>query len=132
MKFPLVVYSILYLLVLVVYAIGRFSRPRRVGFSVSREPGMEPAWVLTVKELLTDNLRIYVAFGAAALLSITFGKPGLGPQYAAWGIVVLQVLAYAAVLANQRMTKLVLTLAILALLAYLWVLQLPFFDVLPA
>ncbi len=49
----------------------------------------------------------------------------------AWAVVVLQALKSLAILGQKPLAILLLRVAVLVLLAYLWALQLPFFDPLP-
>ncbi len=129
MKFPLVVYGLLFIVLLAVYAV----------FQARKEKRPAPAWGeghqavsgQAMAELVSESLRILVLLAGGALLSIAFGKPGLLQQYAAWAVVGLQVLKALAIYVERSQAAFVLRLAVLVCLAYIWAYQLPIFDVAP-
>lgn len=130
MKLPLIVYALLFLLLLLVYAVFQARKAKRP----------QPAWgsgegaaaPQAVAELVSDSLRILVLLAGAALLSIAFGKPGLLPQYGAWAVVVAQVVKCWAIYGERSAVAFALRLLVLVVLAYLWAVQLPLFSGLPA
>ena len=113
MKLPLVVFSLL--LIALLFAIQALSGSDK--------------W----RKVLDNTLPVYVLLAVYALLSITFiGKPGLGPQYLAWLILALQVLRSLVILRDgKELWVRAGGVLIFATLAYLWFLQLPFFNALP-
>lgn len=129
MKQPLVIYTLIYLVILLVHAIVRRPTRQRAGFAPGPAPRGDAE--LMLKGMVTDSLRFYVPFAAICLIGISFGKPGLLPQYLAWGIVGLQVLMWGALLLRQEAARLPLALLAIVLMGWLWVMELPFFNVIP-
>ena len=129
MKLPLVVYALLFLVLLLVYAVFQSRKPRRP----------EPAWGngerakagQAIAEMVSDSLRVLVLLATGALLSIVFGKPGLLLQYAAWVVVVAQVLKCGTIHREQARLSFLLRVVVLVCLAYILFLQLPLFDFRP-
>ncbi len=129
MKFPLVVYGLLFVVLLLVYTVFQARKAKRP----------QPAWGEGTKaaagqgmaEIVSDAMRVAVLLAGGALLSIAFGKPGLGPQYAAWAVVVGQVLKSWAIYTERTPLATVLRVVVLLCLGYIWFMQLPLFDVLP-
>ena len=72
-----------------------------------------------------------VLLAGGALLSIAFGKPGLLPQYAAWAVVVGQVIKAWAIYAERTPVATLLRVGVLLCLATIWFMQLPLFDLAP-
>ncbi len=143
MRWPLIVLSLLLLVLFFLRQMPEFF-PRHRGWRHLGE-NMEIAF--------TDFLWTYALFAPVALLMISdFGKPGLSAQYAGWGIVLLQTLRTVTVLLQSLRSvtvllqslrsvtgaavfpgvKRLLGLFLWASLAYLWILQMPLFDPLPA
>jgi len=114
MRWPLVLFALLVLLICV---------------------GRSWSWRARWTEALDGALPAFVLFAALAVLMIAFGKPGRPQQYAAWALLGAQMLrALAALWAPSGMrgwTLRGLDLAGYALLAFLWVRQMPVFDLLP-
>ena len=129
MKLPLVVYGLLFIVLLLAYTVYQARKPKRP----------QPAWGegaqakggQAMAEMVADWQRSGLLLAGAALLSIAFGKPGLLPQYAAWAVVVGQVLKVGTILAERAAATAVLRVAVLLCLGYIWFMQLPLFDVLP-
>jgi hypothetical protein len=129
MKLPLIVYGLLFMLLLLVYAAFQARKARRP----------QPAWGTgegaasgqAIAEVVSDALRVLVLLSGGALLSIAFGKPGLLPQYAAWAVVVGQALKSLAIYAERTVAATVLRVLVLLCLAYIWFVQLPLFDLAP-
>ena len=130
MKLPLTLYSLLFLALLALYAFTQMKKQPR-GTAGQPAPRKSPQ-ALAVAEMVQDALRIYVLFAGASVLSIALGKPDLTGQYAAWGILIAQVLKCGTIAREMAPATLALRLISLAALAYLWVLNLPFFDILPS
>jgi hypothetical protein len=93
--------------------------------------GEQAASGQAIAEVVSDSLRVLVLLMGGALLSITFGKPGLLPQYAAWAVVVGQLVKGWAIYAERTPVATVLRVVVLLCLGYIWFMQLPLFDVLP-
>jgi len=129
MKLPLVVYGLLFMVLMLAYAFVQRGKQKRPKPAWDGNPGAATGQAMA--EMLTDNLRVLVLLAGAALLDIAFGKPELVQQYAAWAVVGGQVLKSLAIWSEKPVVVLVLRVAVLACLAYLWILQLPFFDPLP-
>ena len=129
MKFPLVVYGLLFIVLLLIYATFQARKAKRP----------QPAWGTgeraaagqAVAEMVSDSLRVLVLLAGGGLLSIAFGKPGLGPQWAAWFVVGAQVLKVLAIYAERSAAATALRVLVLLALGYIWFMQLPLFDVLP-
>jgi hypothetical protein len=129
MKLPLIVYGLLFIALLLVYSAFQARKARRP----------QPAWGTgekaaagqAIAEVVSDSLRVLVLLAGGALLSIAFGKPGLLPQYAAWAVVVGQVIKAWAIYAERPPVSTLLRVVVLLCLAYIWFLQLPFFDYVP-
>jgi hypothetical protein len=124
MKLPLVVYALLFLVLLLVYAVFQSRKPRRPEYAWGS--GEHAKAGQAVAEMVSDSLRVLVLLATGALLSIAFGKPGLLPQYAAWVVVGAQALKR-----EQAGLSLVLRVVVLVCLAYILFIQLPLFDVRP-
>ncbi len=104
MKLPLVVYSLIlcgFWLYRVIYPGGR------------------------AEELFAHTFTSWALMAAAALLSIAFGKPGLGPQYAAWVVVVVGLLRVISLRKRNSFDRLLELVSLVAII-YLWYYQLPF------
>ena len=132
MRFPLTVLSLALMGALVLWQLSiLFARkhPRRFG---TQPAAPETGFQQIMANICKDALYVYVPFAAVALMMISFGKPGLLPQYAGWAIVVLQILRSAAVLLEISRMRTALGLLALICLTYLWMLQLPYFDPYPA
>ena len=129
MKLPLVVYGLLVVLLLLVY----------YAFQARKAPRPQPAWGTgrkaasgqAIAEVVSDSLRVLVLLAGGALLSIAFGKPGLLPQYAAWAVVVGQVIKAWAIYAERTPVATLLRVGVLLCLATIWFMQLPLFDLAP-
>jgi hypothetical protein len=129
MKLPLVVYALLLLVLLLVYAVFQSRKPRRPEYAWGS--GEHAKAGQAVAEMVSDSLRVLVLLATGALLSIAFGKPGLLPQYAAWVVVGAQALKCGTILREQAGLSLVLRVVVLVCLAYILFIQLPLFDVRP-
>lgn len=129
MKIPLVVYGLLLILLLLVYAYFQSRKAKRP----------QPAWGAgdraatgqALAEMVSDSLRFFALLMGGSLLDIAFGKPGLLLQYAAWGVVIVQIAKCGSIYAEQRLLSFILRVAGLGCLGYIWFMQLPLFDVLP-
>lgn len=129
MKLPLVVYGLLFILLLLVYTV----------FQARKAPRPQPAWGEGAKaaagqgmaEVVSDSARVLALLVGGALLSITFGKPGLLPQYAAWTVVIGQVIKGWAIYTERAPVAAVLRVVVLLCLGYIWFMQLPYFDYVP-
>jgi hypothetical protein len=66
------------------------------------------------------------------LLAYLQGKPDLAPQYLAWIVVGLTVVRFGARLSRRSGVAQVLGVIVFAILAYLWILELPWFQPIPA
>lgn len=129
MKLPLLVYGLLFIALLAVYAF----------FQARKEKRPAPAWGegrkaqagQAMAELVTESLRVFALLAGGALLSIAFGKPGLWQQYAAWAVVALHAVKCWAIFAERTRTAFWLRLAVLGCLGYIWFYQLPLFDLVP-
>ncbi len=108
-------------------------------FQSRKEKRPAPAWGQGHKaasgqamaEMVSDTLRIYVLLAGGAWLSNIWAKPGLLPQYAAWTVVVLQVVKCTAIFKEWAALGLALRLAVLACLAYIWIDLLPVLGLRP-
>ena len=129
MRFPLVVYGLLLIGLLAVYAYFQSRKPKRPQSAWGS--GEKAATGQALAEMVTDSTRFLILLAGGALLDIAFGKPSLILQYAAWAVVVLQVLKCGTIYSERKLVTFVLRLAGLACLGYIWMMQLPFFDVLP-
>lgn len=129
MKFPLVVYGLLFIALLAVYAFFQARKEKRPAPAWGQGQKAVPGQAMA--ELVSENLRILVLLAGGALLSIAFGKPGLLQQYAAWAVVGLQVLKGLAIVFERVQVAFFMRLAVLVCLAYIWVIQLPVFDTAP-
>lgn len=132
MRFPLTVLSLALIAALLLWQLSiLFARtnPRRFG---SQAAAPETGFQQTMVNICKDAMVLYLPFAAVALMMISFGKPGLLPQYAGWAIVALQILRSASVAFAMPRMRTVLGLLALICLTYLWVLQLPYFDPFPA
>ena len=133
MRLQLTVFSLLVIAALLVrelYAISAERRgPRRRGHAPrSNTSGIGEL----LQSALSDALPVYVLLAAVAVLILSFGKPERLPQYAGWAVVLLQAAHGGSILmGRQDITVRLLGLAALICLAYLWIVQLPFFDTLP-
>lgn len=129
MRLPLVVYALLLCLLLVVYAYFQFRKPPRPELAWGE--GAKASRGQAMAEMVADSLRVFALLAGAALLSIAFGKPDLLGQYAAWAVIVGQVLKVGAIARGSAATALVLRLLVLACLVLQWVPLLPVFDAIP-
>ena len=131
MRLPLTIYSLGLLAFLLVWVLSVLSAPRpRRGYGA----GAQGAGSLAqrMEALSKDALLTYVPLAAIALLMLSYGKPGLLPQWAGWAVVLLQAPRSLAVwLAWQRSRAFFGLLALICLI-YLWLIQLPIFDPFPA
>ncbi len=131
MRFQLTVYSLALLAVFVAWQLLLlFRNPRPPRFATSGASGTQDLKD-TLEAVVKDALYTYVPFAAIALLMLSYGKPGLLPQWAAWAVVALQVPRSLALAANLPRPRALLALLALICLIYLWVLQLPYFDPFP-
>lgn len=128
MKLPLIAMGVLFLGLLAVYAFFQAHKAKR---PAPAWDGEHTASSQAMAEMVSDTLRIYALLAGGALLSMVFGKPGLFQQWAAWAVVGLQVLKWFTIAREMAMPSLVLRLAVLVCLTYLWLFQLPFFDIAP-
>ncbi len=85
-----------------------------------------------MEALCKDALLTYVPLAAIALLMLSYGKPGLFPQWAGWAVVFLQAPRSLAVLLDRPRSRAFFGLLAVICLIDLWVIQLPFFDPFPA
>lgn len=129
MKLPLIVMGLFFMALLTTYAFFQARKEKRPAPAWGQ--GKKAASGQAMAEMISDTLRIYALLAGGALLSMVFGKPGLLQQYAAWSVVGLQVIKCAAIYKEQAALGLVLRLAVLACLAYVWIYQFPIFDNLP-
>ena len=132
MRYPLTILSLAMMAALVLWQLSiLFSRknPRRFG---THAAAPEAGFPRLMANICKDAMVLYVPFAAVALMMISFGKPGLLPQYAGWSIVVLQILRSGTVALELPRIRTVLGLLALICLTYLWALQLPYFDPYPA
>ena len=129
MKFPLVVYGIFLIVLLAVYAYFQSRKPKRP--QAAWGSGEKAAAGQALAEMVADSTRIGILLAGGALLDIAFGKPSLILQYAAWAVVVLQLLKCGTIFAERKGLTFMLRLAGLVCLGYIWIMQLPYFDVLP-
>jgi hypothetical protein len=74
---------------------------------------------------------IFIPFAAVAVLTIALGKPTLAAQYSAWALLVLQAAHAGATQRNLTSVARYAHWVSLALVAYLWIAQLPVFDKIP-
>ncbi len=131
MRLPLTVYSLALLAVFVIWQLlVLFRNPRPPRFATHGASGAQDLKD-TLEAVVRDALQTYIPFAAIALLMLTFGKPGLLPQWVAWAVVMLQVLRSLAVAVKLPRMRVLLALLALICLIYLWVLQLPYFDPFP-
>lgn len=137
MRFPLTVLSLFLLALLVVWQISllfsgsMFARGKSRRFGPRAAPGNNEI-ANSLANVCKDALYLYVPFAAVALMMLSFGKPGLLPQYAGWSVVVLQILRSASVAMERPRLRSVFGVLAMICLIYLWVLQLPLFDPFPA
>lgn len=134
MRFQLAVFSLVVLLLyfewLLASALALRGGPRR---PMARGRGAAAEGLASLaEEALRDTLVSYVLFAAVALVMFSLGKPGLFAQWAGWGVVGFQVLRIGALPLGWSRWRSLFGAVVLALLTYLWVLQLPFFDRPPA
>lgn len=129
MRLPLIVMGLLFMALLTAYAFFQSRKEKRPAPAWGQ--GRKAASGQAMAEMISDTLRIYVLLAGGALLSIAFGKPGLVQQYAAWAVVGLQAIKCFAIYKELAGLGLLLRLAVLACLAYLWINLLPVFDNLP-
>ena len=129
MKLPLVVYGLLFTLLLLVYAVYQARKPKRPQASWGEGEGAAQGQAMA--EIVMDWQRMLMVLAGAALLSIIFGKPGLLPQYAAWVVVIGQVLKVATIWTERKGMTAVLRVVVLVCAGYIWFMQLPYFDALP-
>ena len=104
---------------------GRIKSPGQKGALGGPFPGLYDT------TLLSEALAVYLPFAAVALLMLSYGKPGLFPQWAGWACVILQVIRTLGALAGFRAIVKGAGILILVSLSYLWILQLPLFDPIP-
>lgn len=132
MRFPLTVMSLAMLAILAAWQLSVLmarKNPRRFG---AQPPQGANDFSDLMANICKDALLLYVPFAAIALMMLSFGKPGLLPQYAGWAAVVLQLLRSGTMALEWPRMRSVLGLLALICLIYLWVLQLPYFDPFPA
>jgi len=79
-----------------------------------------------------DAIRTYLLLAPYALLAYLQGKPDLLPQYLAWIVFGLTVLKALFILTRHERWALGAGVVNLALLIFLWIQQLPFFQPAPA
>ncbi len=132
MRFPLILLSLALLALFVGWQLAELAAKRRPRRMAGAPQGGPQPLGQRLEAVFRDALGFYVPFAAIALQMLNYGKPGLLPQYAGWAVAGLQVLRGLAVGLEMPRSKVVLGLLALACIAYLWVLQLPFFDPLPA
>lgn len=134
MRFQLTVFTLLILSTLLLsHLIKVFSgpQPRTGSFGGQGAPKKGAAELL--EKIYADALWSYVPFAAITLVMFSWGKPGLLPQYAGWGVVFFQGLrGLLTFLDSPAILRRVTGILVLIALIYLWVLQLPVFDPLPA
>ena len=75
---------------------------------------------------------VFILFAAIAVLMIALGKPGLPAQYSAWAILVLQIVAAFAAQQQFSMAEKATHGLSLALVGYIWIVNLPLFDTIPS
>lgn len=129
MRLPLILMGLFFMALLTAYAFFQARKEKRPAPAWGQ--GKKAASGQAMAEMISDTLRIYVLLAGGALLSIAFGKPGLLQQYAAWTVVGLQVIKCAAIFKELAIPGLVLRIAVLACLAYIWINLFPVFDNLP-
>jgi len=129
MKFPLAVYSLLFLAALLAfYAQGLAARPRRRRFAPPPPPS---PWRQALRRIVTDGARTYIPFAVVAAMMVSLGKPERLPQAVAWAVVALYVLQALAIVAERQGLRRLLAILSALAVAYLWVLQLPLFAPVP-
>jgi hypothetical protein len=132
MRLQLTVFSLLILLAFLLRLLpGLFPPSRGRRFGVAPPPG-GAGLADTMERVFKDSLYTYLPFAAVALLMLSYGKPGLFPQWAGWAVVGLQLLRSIALGSGLARVAVLLGLLALVCLAYLWILQLPVFDPYPA
>lgn len=129
MKLQLTVFSLVFIAALLIRELSALlnsgPRPRR---QRTREGDI----ISRLGEALVDGLPAYVLLAVIAVVMFSFGKPERLPQYAGWAVVILQLLRGLLVTADTPKAPLrVVGVLSLICLAYLWILQLPFFTTLP-
>ena len=127
MKLPLTLFSLYLLLILAGYAFVQYRRPPRARGEQPNRPPLR----LGISELMQDTLRVYALFAPAAVLSIALGKPDYLAQWAAWLLWATQLAKAPAIHMESGTAMLLLRLIGFVMLAYMWVINLPYFDVLP-
>lgn len=129
MRLPLVVYGLLFVLLMLVYSAFQARKARRP--APAWGTGEKAASGQAMAEIVHDSLRVLVLLAGGALLSITFGKPGLLPQYAAWAVVVAQIVKAYSIWGERTALATVLRVLVLLCLGYIWFMQLPIFGYIP-
>lgn len=129
MKLPLVIYGLLFIGLMFVYSAFQAKKAKRPAPAWGTGP--KAASGQAMAEVVSDSLRVLVLLAGGALLSIAFGKPGLLPQYAAWAVVVGQIVKAWSIYAEHTAAATVLRVLVLLFLAYIWFMQLPMFDYIP-
>lgn len=130
MRWPLLLFSLLYLALLLGYAWIQKSKDRGEdsrGTPQAKGVSLRAKWA----DLVTDTHRVALLLAIGALLSIAFGKPERILQTAAWIILALQMAKIWAVLTQKHTVIFLLRLGVLALLGLLLILQLPILDAIP-
>lgn len=128
MRFQLTVFTLLLLLAFLLWQLPKLLAPTpRRGFA-ARPAGGTQAFADQMEAVFKDALFTYAPLAAVALLMLSFGKPGLLPQWAGWAVVGLQFLRSLALFSGLARTAALLGLLALICLAYLWIPQLPIFD----
>ncbi len=123
MKLPLTLYSLLLLATLMAFFLVERADDAR---GSARKPLR-----LHVRRALRDLSHVYLPFAAVAVLMIALGKPERLPQYIGWAVLGVQAVYLLTVPWHTPPRRTVLGLLGAAGVAWLWVLQLPYFDLLP-
>ena len=126
---PLILMGLFFMALLTAYAFFQARKEKRPAPAWGQ--GNKAASGQAMAEMISDTLRIYVLLAGGALISIAFGKPGLVQQWAAWAVLGLQIIKCFAIYRELYKLGLVLRLAVLACLVYIWINLLPVFDNLP-
>jgi len=123
MKFPLVLFSLFFLLVVLARLIANWrGTPQSAGSG---------SWAARLEDAYQSTVWVYVLTAGAALLLFFLGKPSRPEQWLVWGGLIVQVVRVLGVLVGQRGAERALAVLIVVMLGVLWFLQLPMFDPIP-
>ena len=131
MRLPLLIFGLIYLATLLAYTLIQRQKPHSSKPVTANESTGGTSLRHRATEILSDTQRCFLLLAVAAILSLSFGKPDLGPQYVAWALIGVQVIKMGAIFGEIK--SLVFSLRVLSylLLGYLLIGLLPFFDPIP-